>query len=96
VTTFLAGISLLILFAFDMKIGWPSLFFLISGVFQLFWIIPVMKKWGKNWYYAGMIGSIMSIVTYVEYPVDALGVTAEIFQGAFVVICGIILWRTVA
>ncbi len=76
-TTFFAGISLLILFAFDMKIGWPSLFFLISGLFQLLWVIPVMKKLEKKWYYAGMIGSIMSIVTYVEYPVDELGVTVR-------------------
>jgi len=41
----------------------------------------------------GMIGSIISIVIYVEYPVYLLGIGAEIFQAAFIVICGIILWR---
>jgi hypothetical protein len=89
----LAGIFLLTLFSFDMKIGWPTIFFLISGLFQLFWVIPLIRDWGKRWYYAGMIGSIISIVIYVEYPVYVLGIAAEVFQAAFIVICGIILWR---
>jgi hypothetical protein len=93
VSTFSAGILLLTLFSIDPKIAWPSVFFLISGIFQLFWVIPLIRDWGKYWYYAGMIGSIVSIVIYVEYPVYMLGIGAEIFQGAFIVICGIILWR---
>jgi hypothetical protein len=93
VITFLAGILLLTLFSIDAKIGWPSVFFLISGLLQLFWVIPLIRDWGKYWYYAGMIGSIISIVIYVEYPVYMLGIGAEIFQAAFVVVCGIILWR---
>lgn len=92
--TFLAGILLLTLFSIDMKIGWPSIFFLISGLFQLFLVIPVIRDWGKYWYYAGIIGSIISIVIYVEYPVYVLGIATEVFQAAFIVICGIILWRT--
>jgi hypothetical protein len=68
-----------------MKIGWPTIFFLISGLFQLFWVIPLIRVWGKRWYYVGMIGSIMSIVIYVEYPVYMLGIAAEVFQAAFIV-----------
>jgi len=95
VSTFLAGILLLTLFSIDAKIGWPSVFFLISGIIQLFWVIPLIRSWGKYWYYTGMIGSIISIVIYVEYPIYLLGIGAEIFQAAFIVICGIILWKII-
>jgi hypothetical protein len=76
-----------------MKIGWPSIFFLISGLFQLFWVIPIIKDWGKFWYFAGMIESIIAIVIYIEYPVFVIGITAEVFQTVYIVICGIILWE---
>jgi hypothetical protein len=95
VSTFLAGILLLTLFSIDAKIGWPSVFFLISGIFQLFWVIPLIRAWGIYWIYTGMIGSIISIVIYVEYPIYLLGIGAEIFQAAFIVICGIILWKII-
>jgi hypothetical protein len=95
VASFIAGFLLLILYFFNMKVGWPALFFLISGLLQLFWIIPLLRNWGKYWYYAGMIGSIISIFIYAEYPIFVIGLAAEIFQGAFAVICGIIIWKII-
>jgi hypothetical protein len=77
-----------------MKISWPSLFYLISGLLELFWIIPLLRNWGKYWYYAGMISSMISIFIFVEYPIFVLGLVAEVFQGAFIVICGIIIWKS--
>jgi hypothetical protein len=70
------------------------LYFFNFGAFSVILGIPLIRDWGKYWYYAGMIGSIISIVIYVEYPVYVLGIAAEVFQAAFIVICGIILWRT--
>jgi len=32
--------------------------FAISGVLQIFWCIPIIKRWGINWYYIGLIGTI--------------------------------------
>ena len=27
-----------------------GIFFIISGIAQIFWVIPMLKKWGKTWY----------------------------------------------
>lgn len=32
--------------------------FAISGILQIFWCIPIIKRWGINWYYIGLIGTI--------------------------------------
>jgi hypothetical protein len=38
-----------------------SIFFLVSGFFQIFWVVPIVKRWGIYWYYAGIVGSLISI-----------------------------------
>ena len=32
--------------------------FTISGILQIFWCIPMIKRWGINWYYIGLVGTI--------------------------------------
>ena len=32
--------------------------FAISGIMQILWCIPMIKRWGKNWYYIGLVGTI--------------------------------------
>jgi hypothetical protein len=29
-------------------------FFMGSGIAQLFWVIPMIKRWGRIWYYVGI------------------------------------------
>jgi hypothetical protein len=70
-----------------------SIFFLVSGFFQIFWIVPLVKRWGIYWYYAGIAGSLISIAIYVEYPIYLLGILTEVLQGTFIVLCGVILWK---
>jgi uncharacterized membrane protein YuzA (DUF378 family) len=31
-----------------------GIFFLIAGIAQLFWVIPMLKRWGRIWYYIGI------------------------------------------
>ncbi|MGA8911740.1 MAG: hypothetical protein WB443_02660, partial [Nitrososphaeraceae archaeon] len=31
-----------------------TIFFLVAGVSQLFWVIPVLKRWNNLWYYVGI------------------------------------------
>jgi hypothetical protein len=69
------------------------MFYLVSGFFQIFWIVPIVKRWGIYWNYAGIVGSLISIAVYVEYPTFVLGILAEVLQAAFIVICGVILWK---
>jgi len=39
-------------------------FFLGSGLDQLFWIIPMIRRWGDVWYYVGIAGNISRLSYY--------------------------------
>ena len=58
-TTGFAGILHLI-FASNV-IGFNMLngtFFIVAGIAQLFWALPMIKRWGRVWYYIGIAGTI--------------------------------------
>jgi len=40
-------------------------FFLASGIAQLFWVLPMIKRWGRIWYYIGIAGNVSFIILYV-------------------------------
>jgi len=78
-------------------------FFLGSGIAQLFWIIPMIRRWGRVWYYVGIAGNLAFILLYVitRLPgnpvngrgadVDIVDLTCEIAQVAFIAITSIII-----
>jgi hypothetical protein len=78
-------------------------FFLGSGIAQLFWIIPMIRRWGKVWYYIGIAGNVAFILLYLitRIPgnpvngrggdVDVVDLTCEIAQVAFIAITSIII-----
>lgn len=79
-------------------------FFLVSGVAQIFWVIPMIKKWGKVWYTIGIAGTIILvgltgyvIANIVENPeltppgISEIAVAIEIFQVSYVIMTGIII-----
>jgi hypothetical protein len=35
-----------------------TIFFIVSGLAQLFWVILVIKRWSKPWYYVGIGGTL--------------------------------------
>jgi Flp pilus assembly protein TadB len=41
------------------------IFFLVSGAGQLFWVIPVLKRWSNVWYYIGVGGTAILIALFV-------------------------------
>ena len=79
------------------------IFFLGSGIAQLFWIVPMIKRWGKVWYYVGIAGNIGFIILYVitRFPgnpingrggdVDIVDITCELAQVAYIAVTAIIL-----
>lgn len=91
--TLLAGILYLILLVHATRFSEISIFFLISGLLQIFWAVPIIKRWGNNWYYAGILGTFISIAIYIDYPIYILNIAAEILQSVFIIICGIIIWK---
>jgi hypothetical protein len=78
-------------------------FFLGSGIAQLFWVIPMIKRWGRIWYYIGIAGNVAFIVLYVvtRFPgnpvngrdgdIDAIDMICEVAQAAYIVITAVIL-----
>ena len=80
-----------------------GIFFIISGIAQIFWVIPMLKKWGKTWYYIGIAGTIILIIIWVITrmpgnpitgrggPIGEMAIVIEIFQIAYVIITSIII-----
>ena len=81
-----------------------GVFFLISGVMQVFWLLPILKEWHKVWYYVGIGGTgVLFALWFMErIPglVDGRGIrlspntiAIEGFQIAFIVLCFILVRR---
>jgi len=96
-TTAIAGIIHIIL-------GIPSdnqnmqILFVVGGIVQAYWVVPMIRKWGNAWYLVGIGGTIVFIAIWVitripENPITGRGgrvsdngVIVEVFQIAFVAI----------
>lgn len=77
-----------------------TVFFLVSGLAQLFWILPTVKKWIMPWYYIGIGGTIVLIVLWIVYipggghSIDAMSATIEAFQIAFLILSVLIIKKS--
>ena len=98
-STFIAGVlhlAIVPMFFTQMSID-TTTFFIVSGLAQIFWIIPVIKRWIKPWYYVGIGGTVILIIMYLiavpgsGYPVNQLDIAIELFQIAFIILCSIII-----
>ena len=103
-TTAIAGILHLILVPDIIGRNLNSgVFFLISGIAQIFWVIPMLKRWGRIWYYIGIAGTIILIIMWAMTripgnpitgrggPISEMAIAIEVFQIAYVVITAIII-----
>ena len=74
-----------------------TVFFIVSGLAQLFWVIPIIKRWDKLWYYIGIGGTTVLIIMWIVavpgsgYPVDGLQIVTEVFQIIFIITCSFII-----
>jgi hypothetical protein len=103
-TTGIAGILHLIfasnIIAFNILNG---IFFIIAGIAQLFWVLPMVKRWGRIWYLIGIGGTIILIILWAITrmpgnpitgrggPLNEIGIAIQVFQIAYVVITAIII-----
>jgi hypothetical protein len=79
------------------------IFFLGSGIAQLFWVLPMIRRWGRIWYYAGIAGNIVFVILYVvtRFPdnpvngrggdIDAVDMICEVAQLAYIGITALII-----
>lgn len=71
ISTAIAGISHILIVSLFMGFeSKPSIFLLLSGIIQLFWILPLVKRWGKIWYLIGGIGTIFLIYLFLSVQFD--------------------------
>ena len=80
-------------------------FFIVSGIAQIFWVIPMLKKWGRIWYFIGIGGTVILIIVWGITrmpgnpitgrggPISEIGIGVEIFQIAYVIITAIIILK---
>jgi hypothetical protein len=78
-------------------------FFIVSGIAQLFWAVPMMRRLGTPWYAAGIGGTAVLIVMYtitrvqgnpitgMGMPVNEMGAAVEALQAAFIGLVATIL-----
>lgn len=97
ITTVIAGIFHLMLGPNSLGFN-PnqSILFIVGGIAQVFWIIPVIRRWGLPWYFVGIGGTLVFIAIYFitripDNPITGrggrindMGVATEFFQVAFV------------
>jgi hypothetical protein len=96
-TTAVAGFLHLIqgsnVLGFNLNFG---IFFIVSGLAQLFWVLPIIRRWGLPWYYVGIGGTIVLIILFVITrmpdnpitgrggPLSPMAIAIEVLQVAFI------------
>lgn len=81
-----------------------GVFFLISGIVQVFWLLPILKEWHRVWYYVGIGGTGILFALWLMEGIPRLlegrgirmspnTIAIEGFQIAFIALCIILLRR---
>lgn len=105
-TTFIAGVLHINKTTDILKgesISNADVLFLIGGIAQVFWIVPIIKKWRKTWYLIGIAGTIVFILLWAvtrlpdnpitgrSGPISVEALTIQAFQIAFIILSSIML-----
>ena len=96
-TTVIAGILHLVLvpnvLGFNLNTG---IFFIVAGIAQLFWVVPLIRRWGTPWYLIGIGGTIVLIILFAITrmpdnpitgrggPIMPMALVIEVMQLAFI------------
>lgn len=73
-----------------------GIFFLVGGLLQIFWAVPVVKGWNRMWQYVGIGGTAVMIILWAVTHVRALShgrglgpmtLTLEASQFVFIGLC---------
>lgn len=94
-TTAIAGIIHVVLGYDSGRIN-AQILFLVGGAAQIFWVVPMVRRWGRVWYGVGLGGTVVFIAIWVitRIPENFIigrggrisdnGILTEAFQFAFV------------
>jgi len=82
-----------------------AILFIVSGILQVFWILPTIKLYNKVWYGVGIGGNIVLIALWVitrfndnpitgrPGPINEMGIAVETLQIAYIVLASIIIGK---
>jgi hypothetical protein len=77
--------------------------FIVGGIAQVFWVIPMIRRWGRVWYAVGIGGTIVlaaiwtitrmpgNPITGRGFPANEMGITVQVMEWAFVALAAAIL-----
>jgi hypothetical protein len=80
-----------------------AILFFVGGAAQLFWVVPMIRRWGRVWYGIGIVGTLVLIAIWMITRIDGnpitgrggmineMGITVETMQWAFVGLTAAIL-----
>ena len=80
-----------------------GIFFIVAGLAQLFWVLPMIKRWGRMWYFIGIAGTIILMIIYAitripnpitggrAVPVNEIGGAVMVVEGVYIILPAIIL-----
>ena len=83
-----------------------DILFLVGGIAQIFWVIPIIRQWGKAWYSIGIAGTAIFVLLWVitripenpitgrAGPISTEAIIIQIFQIAFIILSIIILIKS--
>src|ERR671932_2706781 len=103
--TAIAGILHIVLFSNIIgRNPMTGIFFLVGGIAQLFWTVPMVRKWGRVCYYIGIAGIIVLIIMYFitrvpnpitnrAIPINSTGILIEVFQFIYIGVTAYIVTR---
>jgi hypothetical protein len=106
-TTFIAGILHLVKVpdTIDGNVN-AGILFLVGGIAQVFWVVPIIREWGKTWYSIGIVGTAAFVLIWVitRIPdnlitgkggqISGEAIVVQVFQIAFIILSLIILIRS--
>jgi hypothetical protein len=74
-----------------------GILFIVGGIAQVFWIIPMIRRWGIPWYAIGIVGTIVFMALWIitrmpDNPItgragpagNPIAITIEVFQAVFI------------
>lgn len=72
-TTVIAGVTHLMMVQMSLShdLG-EGILFLVGGMLQVFWAVPVVKRWGWVWHAIGIIGTVVFVVLWFATHIDSL------------------------
>jgi hypothetical protein len=53
-----------------------DILFLVGGIAQVFWVVPIIRQWGKTWYSIGIAGTAVFILLWVTTRIPENPITA--------------------